>query len=146
MGNRAVMAVGTVIAIIGFVMAIIGTILENHEEQERTWYGYVTTKPYEDVGGQVFLLGVVFLVLGVIVSIAGVFAHPSRRETIRAQRAMEKDRARQLPDTDNSHIEFEPILAKPNGLHDRVPKKHCRFCGQMIPMDSSFCEHCGSRL
>ena len=146
MGNRAVMAVGTVVAIIGFVMAIIGTILENHEEQERTWLGYVTTKPYEDVGGQVFLLGVVFLVLGVIISIAGVFASPSSREAIRAQHAMKKERPRLFLDPDNSHIEFEPVLAKPNDLHDRIQKKHCRFCGQMIPKDSAFCEHCGSRL
>lgn len=44
--------------------------------------------------------------------------------------------------------DFEPIEEKPIVEQASFGKalKYCRFCGNAIPEDSMFCEHCGSKL
>lgn len=147
-GNRYVKIVGTAVAAVAILMIVIGIGLKNYEETQRTWIGYITTKPYEDLGDQLFFLGVVFIVLGVIISLAGVFAGPSRREVRLAQRKEERRRARLSRDTDSdSYVtECEIIIPTAENQRSDVATKHCRYCGEVVPKDSSFCEHCGKRL
>ena len=142
-------AIGAAVAVIAILMIIIGIALQNYEESQRTWLGiYVTTKPYEDLGNQLFSLGVIFIVLGVVISIGGAFAPPSRREVLRSQRIAERNRARLAMDADSDDYVagYEPIISAAEHQRNDTPTKHCRYCGEVVPKDSTFCEHCGRRL
>ncbi len=127
------MALGTVVAVTGILLVVVGLVLYYHEGSE-IW----DPRPYLDIGDKLYDFGIVLVVLGCVICVASAFAKPSRLEALQAQRLMEENRDRLSgnPDVDDSTAIYESIITESHDPRDKKPSKHCRYCGLIIPKDS----------
>ncbi len=91
MGNKYVKESGIATAVVGVILAVIGTTLEMYQEVVWTGIRYVVRRSYEDTGQTVWNIGLLAIVIGVALLVAGFALKPSIREVRQARRLVEKN-------------------------------------------------------
>jgi hypothetical protein len=90
-GNKYVKWSGVSVAVGGTLLAIVGRTLWAY--QTVVWDGlhYVARTPHEDLGRTVWYIGLVVIVTGVVLLVAGFVLKPSIREVKQARRLFEEN-------------------------------------------------------
>lgn len=153
------LAIGLVSLVVGLICLIVGISQNNSlESQMSSYFKNGTTNP----GTPLIVVGVIFLVAGVAMAIAGIYMTLYKKPSyiskpVNGQFNYNESlkRADELREKGLiTEAEYSEKLAKINTMNNEdnlsqnqhTETKYCSFCGEKIPVNSTFCSRCGNKL